>query len=90
MEQIILYLQGLDPVLLYPFLAFIVFLGVKIASALGFLKDGTMQRVGVLVGTFLTSGMVDELEQGIVAIIIGLLSVGMNEFSGWAVKKVSK
>ena len=90
MEQLISLVQGLDPVVSYPILALFIFCVVKILSLLGFLKDGTMQRIGVVVGTFLTSGMVEDAEKSIAGILIGLLSVVINEFSGWAVKKVKK
>ena len=90
MDQLTLYLQGLNPVLLYPALALLVFLVVKILSHFGFLKDGTLQRIGVIVGTFLTTEMVAEAEKAMGGILIMLLSVGFNELSKWAVKKVSK
>jgi len=88
MDQIVQYLQGLSPLLLYPFLSLLVFAVVKILSHFGFLKDGTAQRIGVIVGTFLTSSMVEEAEKAMGSILIMLISVGFNELQKWAVKKV--
>jgi len=90
MDQLVQFLQGLDPILAYPALAFIVFLVVKILSHFGFLKDGTAQRIGVIIGTFLTTGMVEEAEKAMGGVLIMLLSVGFNELQKWAVKKVSR
>jgi len=88
MDQLLLYLKGLDPILLYPILSILVFLVVKILHKLGFLKDGNYQRIGVVVGTFMTSELMAETEKAIGGVLVGLIAVGINEFSGWVGEKV--
>ena len=88
MDNLLVVVSGMNFYVVVVLLALIVFLVVKMLNKLGFLKDGTLIRIGVLLGTFLTSDMLGEAEQKVGGILIALLAVGFNELSTWVGAKV--
>ena len=84
-------LMDLHPTVLMIVLAFGIFAIVWILSLLGFLENGYYQRIGVLVATYLLSGVLPEdAEKAITTLVMGVIAVVMNEFKEFlAAKKVA-
>jgi len=87
-DQILMVIQGMNIAPAIALLAIAVFAVVWVLEKLGFLDSANLKRIGVLVGTFVTSEMVEEAEQLIVAVFVGVLAVLLSEFKKWAFKKV--
>lgn len=88
MENVYTYFQGLDPTLLLVVLGFIVFLIVKGLDFLRFLPTGMLKRVGVLVGSVVSTSMIGEAERALSTAVVMLLSVFFNEAVNWTSKKL--
>jgi len=91
MENLLLSVSGMNEYVVLGIAAFVVFLVVRTLNFFGYLSTGTMKRIGVLVGSAVTSNMLCEAEKVLSAVVIGLLSVGFNELVTFIGKvKISK
>lgn len=72
------------PALLFIVLGLAIFAVVWVLTKLGFLKDGTYKRIGVLVATYLLSHVTpEEASQELTMLFSGALAVLLNEFKNF-------
>jgi hypothetical protein len=78
------FFAGLNPILAVIILAFVVWLIVWFLDKLNFLDEGLYQRIGVIVATYVLSGVLpDDAEKMLSALVTGMLAVIFNEFKKW-------